>query len=141
AQGAIDYINYAQDPDGGGWRYEEKSPGDTSVTGWQLMALKSAQLAKLQTRSNVAPLINKFLDSVQDDGGATYGYRTPTTFRPGTTSVGLLCRMYLGWRKDNPALKQGVRNLSIKGPSINNDPDMYYNYYATQLMRHWGGEE
>ncbi len=37
----------AQDPIGGGWRYEPHQPGDTSVTGWQLMALKSGQMAYL----------------------------------------------------------------------------------------------
>jgi len=31
AQKAINYIEFAQDPNGGGWRYSPKSPGDTSV--------------------------------------------------------------------------------------------------------------
>ena len=55
----------------------------------------------------------------------------------GTTAVGLLCRMYLGWKKDEPALERGVQRLSKMGPSPSN---MYYNYYATQVMRHFGGE-
>jgi hypothetical protein len=46
--------------------------------------------------------------------------------------------MYLGWEKDNPALERGVRFLSKKGPSSGN---MYYNYYATQVLKHWGGDE
>ena len=33
AQGAIDFIVYAQDPKGGGWRYMPGQPGDTTVTG------------------------------------------------------------------------------------------------------------
>ena len=45
AQSAINFIVYAQDKQGGGWRYFPQSPGDTSVTGWQLMALKSGQMA------------------------------------------------------------------------------------------------
>lgn len=141
AQGTVNFIERAQDPDGGGWRYRERMPGDTSVTGWQLMALKSAQLAGLETRSSTVPLVNKFLDSVEDLDGAAYGYRTPNSARDSMTSVGLLCRMYLGWGKDKPALQHGVKLLSQRGPSISDSADMYYNYYGTQIMRHWGGEE
>jgi hypothetical protein len=49
-----------------------------------------------------------------------------------------LSRMYLGWKRDNPALQRGVQWLSRRGPSASN---MYYNYYATQVMRHWEGEQ
>ena len=46
AQAALDFIAAAQAPDGG-WRYSPGEPGDTSVTGWQIMALKSGQMAGL----------------------------------------------------------------------------------------------
>jgi hypothetical protein len=45
--------------------------------------------------------------------------------------------MYLGWKKENPSLERGVRQLSEWGPVKG---DMYYDYYATQVMRHWEGE-
>jgi hypothetical protein len=140
AQGAIDFIQQAQDPSGGGWRYQERQAGDTSVVGWQIMALKSAQMGGLEVRSTTMLLANKFLDSVQDDGGAAYGYTAPSATRPGTSSIGLLTRMYLGWRRQNPALERGVDRLDLLGPSIKSGADMYYNYYATQVMRHWGGD-
>jgi hypothetical protein len=78
----------------------------------------------------------KFLDSVQTDGGAAYGYRTPQR-RETTSAVGLLCRMYLGWQRDREALVRGVAYLDKTGPSKTN---IYYNYYATQVMHHYGGE-
>ena len=137
AQGAIDFIDYAQDKRGGGWRYTPGEPGDTTVTGWQLMALKSAQMANLRVSSPTIFLAQGFLDGVQSEEGARYGYMS-TDPRNTTTAIGLLCRMYTGWRRTNPALAQGVAYLSRWGPS---EDDMYYNYYATQVMRHWDGSD
>ncbi len=82
AQGALDFIEYAQDPKGGGWRYNPGQPGDTTVTGWQLMALKSGQMAGLHVKSPTVLLVNRFLDSVESEGGARYGFSTATTSTP-----------------------------------------------------------
>lgn len=136
AQGAINYIAYAQDPVGGGWRYRARQPGDTSVVGWQLMALKSGQLAYLDVPASSVRGASAFLDSVQLDSGSSYGYTDPSE-SPATTSVGLLCRMYLGWKRDHAALERGVKRLAQLGPSRNN---LYFNYYATQVLRHYGGD-
>jgi hypothetical protein len=137
AQGALDFIDYAQDKRGGGWRYTPGKPGDTTVTGWQLMALKSGQMAYLRVPSPTVALTAKFLDSVQCDEGAEYGYMNAHPGRT-TTAIGLLCRMYTGWGRSHPGLQRGAAYLSDWGPS---DDNMYYNYYATQVMRHWGGPE
>ena len=136
AQLSLNHIVYAQDPVGGGWRYNPRTPGDTSVVGWQLMALKSGHMAYLQVPPSTIVGANKFLDSVQADGGAKYGYTGPGGGNA-TSAVGLLCRMYLGWKKDHPAIERGVQNISKLGPS---KKDMYFNYYATQVMRHYEGE-
>jgi hypothetical protein len=135
AQLALNFIVYAQDPVGGGWRYQPKQAGDTSVVGWQLMACKSGHMAYLKVPRRTILGASRFLDFVQTEGGAKYGYTLPAG-RPSTTSVGLLCRMYLGWKKDEPALQRGVEYLAKIGPSAS----MYQNYYATQVMRHFGGE-
>jgi len=139
---ALRYIAYAQDPKGGGWRYEVRERGDTSVVGWQIMALKSGQNGKLKVPGATFRLADKFLDHVQGEKGAVYGYtNSPKSFaeaNPSMTAVGLLCRMYMGWDSKNPHLKRGVAYLDQTKPSAN---DMYYNYYATQVMHHWGGEE
>ena len=94
-------------------------------------------MAYLRVPPQVVKKAFDFLDSVQGESGATYGYTGPGN-GDATTAIGLLCRMYLGWKKDNPALQRGVKILSNKGPSEGN---MYYNYYATQVMRHYEGEE
>jgi len=136
AQASVNFIAYAQDPVGGGWRYQPRQSGDTSVTGWQLMALKSGHMAYLQISPNTVRGATKFLDSVQAGDGAYYGYTTPGK-RGATTAIGLLCRMYLGWPRDREALEKGVKYLSAQGPSSTN---MYHNYYATQVMFQYGGE-
>ena len=137
AQEAVRFIIAAQDRKGGGWRYIPGERGDTSVVGWQIMALKSAQNSKMKIPSVTFKLADKFLDSVQVERGAMYGY-TDATASPTMTSVGLLCRMYMGWNQKNTAMRKGVAYLDKIKPSPNN---MYYNYYATQVMHHWGGEE
>ena len=137
AQLALNFIMQAQNPKNGGWQYQPRQGGDTSVLGWQIMALKSGQTAKLQILPETIRRASYFLDSVQVDGGAAYGYTGPQR-KVSTTAVGLLSRMYLGWGRKTPALAAGVKYLGTNGPSRN---DMYYNYYATQVMHHWGGEE
>jgi hypothetical protein len=135
AQLALNYIMAAQDPVGGGWRYAPKQPGDTSAVGWQLMALKSGHMAFLQVNPLTIKKAVEFLNRVQQDEGSMYGYTDPGGAY-GTSAVGLLCRMYLGWKKDNPALQRGVIRLAKKGPST----DLYYNYYATQILHHMEGD-
>ena len=136
AQQALNFIAYAQDPVGGGWRYTPPQAGDTSVVGWQIMAMKSGHMGYLRVPPITVQKAFRFLDSVQANNGANYGYTDPGS-GGATTAIGLLCRMYLGWNKENPALERGVQWISEQGPSPSN---MYYNYYATQVMRHWEGD-
>jgi hypothetical protein len=132
AQAAINFIVCAQDPKGGGWRYEPRQGGDTSVTGWQLTALSIAKAAKLQIPRETFVKADSFLNAVQMGGGASYGYAPGDAGGPANTSVGLLCRIHLGCKKDHPALQRGMIQVNDQGPSPDN---MYFNYYGTQLMR------
>ena len=137
AQEAVRFIEYAQDKAGGGWRYRPGEPGDTTVTGWQLMALKSAEMAGLKVDRSVHYAAQRFLDSVASEEGALYGYQDRSP-RHSTTAIGLLCRMYAGWPRQHPPLARGIAHLAEWGPS---ETDLYYDYYATQVMRHWGGSD
>ncbi len=149
AQEAVRYIEYCQHRLGG-WRYEPHQPGDTSVVGWQLMALKSAVNSGLQVNPNTFKMAERFLDSVSTQYGAFYGYLEPPeeltrAFR-GRTAVGILSRMYLGWDRDRQGVIDGVRWMSDLGPApdtardkAENSCNMYYNYYATQVMMQYGG--
>ena len=146
AEGALEFIVKAQNQNDGGWRYRPGDSGDLSVTGWQIMALKSGYNAKLKfpskSFSQTFKNADKFLTLDQAEGGALYNY-TPmpnekTVPNPTMTAVGLLCRMYLGWDNKNKKLAEGIEFLDSVKPQPNN---MYFNYYATQVMHHWGGEE
>ncbi len=139
AQLATDFLCHAQDPQGGGWRYEPRKPGCTSVTALVTMALKSTAQAGLQVPPQVLERISVYLDTVRSDQAPTgrYGYRAEApTYRSSTTAMALLCRMQLGWGRDNEELQKGVAILDKRGPYDN----LYYCYYATQVMRHWGGD-
>lgn len=132
AQAAITFIMAAQDPVGGGWRYAPKQAGDTSAVCWQVMALKSGKMSGLQVDPYVVKKISTFLDSVQADDGAAYGYTDGKTARPALNAAGLLCRMFTEWKKTNEALLRGAKSLAKGGPSR----DMYTSYYATQVLYH-----
>ena len=136
AQQAIGFIAWAQHEQGG-WRYVPQQRGDTSVVGWQVMALESARSARIRVPPGTLAGATRFLNRVQIERGARYGYDDRSREGSATTAVGLLCRMYLGWGRGNNALGRGVQHLSKRGPSPS---DMYYNYYATQVLHHWGGE-
>ncbi len=136
AQECVDFILEAQHPENGGWRYRLQQPdGDTSVVGWQVMALTSARMAGLTVPGRAKVRAERFLNSVQLEEGAYYGYVRPEK-KASTTSIGLLCRMYYGWDASKPAMKVGVEYLERLGPANDNQ---YFNYYATQVLHHWGG--
>lgn len=138
---AVKFIERAQNSSDGGWRYST-SPRDrdTSVSGWQIMALQSAKAGRIPISSSSTRLSRLFLKDAQiDPSGAFYCYDPDRRRNKNKvmTAVGLLCRMYMGWNRDHEGLKQGVEFLAAPGPDRN---DIYHNYYATQVLRHFGGE-
>jgi len=137
AQAAINYTCYAQDPNGGGWRYAPQQAGDTSVMGWQLGALKSGYLSQLSVPPLVVQRASGFLDTVMTDGGKRYYYTIDG--EPGheaCTAIGTLCRMYMGTERDAQGIPDAIDYLSRRGPSRG---DVYYNYYTAQAIFHYTG--
>jgi len=137
AQSTLNFVQFAQDKNGGGWRYTPGEAGDTSVVGWQLMGLISGRLAGLYVHPVAFRRANGFLDHVQaNEYGSDYGYTDPAKATKATQSIGLLSRMYLGWDKGHQGIIEGVNSLGTAGPKHGY---MYYDYYATQVMHHYGG--
>jgi hypothetical protein len=147
AQKAVDFIVQAQFRDGG-WRYQPAQEvdahaqrSDTSVVGWQLMALQSARAAKLNVPAEAFELSSHYLETAQSRDGALYGYQPGHRPTPTMTAEALLCRIYLGWTKADPPLLEGLRWLLETDPPDAGRPNVYYWYYGTQAMHHAGGRE
>ncbi len=135
AQKSIDFIVAAQDPVGGGWRYSPRQPGDTSVTGWQMLALQTGRRVGLEVPNATLDGAARFLKSTGTEDGAHYGYTGPG-MGASTTAIGLLCRQFTGDTPGKEALKTGVEFISKRGPSITDTrANWYYNFHATALIR------
>jgi len=143
AQKAINFVAAAQYNDGG-WRYQpgpRNQQSDTSVVGWQLMALQSARAANLTVPEETWARADLYLDGVQHQNGALYSYQSRSGPTPTMTAEGLLCRMYLGWKNDRPALLAGATYLAEDHLPSRSDPNIYYWYYGTQVLHHLGGPQ
>jgi len=152
AQKAIDFIVKSQDPSRGGWRYRPQDGSDTSVTGWQLVALKSAQMAGLDVPEETLRKVGRWLDFAQVPNRGTYVYNplnsdaeNPLGRAPNATMTAqaMIMRMYLGQHRDKASLAQGADYLLAHMPDVGTleapQRDCYYWYYATQAMYHMQG--
>jgi len=147
AQAAINFIQAAQGPNGS-WGYGPGANGDTSIVGWQIQALQAARLSKDIIVSDA--VIKKAIAFLNIAGAgsrkAAYGYNDNAGAAPGTglTSVGLLCRYYVDkWGPDNAGMAEGVLGLMKRAPGAGAKPalDMYFYYYATQVVHFFEGDE
>src|SRR5260370_29201859 len=81
----------------------------------------------------------QFLNGMCDPANEGYGYVGPGS-TPTMSAVGLLGRQYLqAWGPQNLRLIKGIDN-NIKRYPPGTMKNMYYFYYATQVMHHFGGD-
>ena len=142
ARQAVAYIERAQNQSTGGWRYVPGESGDTSVFGWQIMALKSAQLAGLPVNSVVFDNGQRWLHSVaKGEHLGMYSYQPYGQVTPTLTAVGMLCRQYMGIDPKDPGLLEGKRCLLENLPDNQLARNTYYWYYATQAMHNFADHD
>lgn len=159
AQRAINYCTEihqeGKDSERGAWRYAPKTPGDLSVTGWYIMALKSAKVAGLIVDPASFEGASLFLDSVEKkekdgDYGPVSHYiymksnRYPTKesiYR--MAAIGCLGRQFMGCQKERIQgsvewfmEKGGVPEWGQNGDKV----DLYYWYYGTLSVFQQGGD-
>ncbi|MAB90905.1 MAG: hypothetical protein CMJ90_15845 [Planctomycetes bacterium] len=160
AQRGIDFCMKAQNPYKA-WRYGVRSgDNDSSVTGWMVMALKSAKLSGLEVNETAMQWARDWIVAMTDEETGRVGYtkrgerpvraegrieRFPADTSESLTAVGVLTRIFAG---DDPgesaAIKAGAELMAKRLPVW--DPeggrvDMYYWYYASLALFQCGGAE
>ena len=131
------------------WRYRARDNQDISVTGWFIMALKSAKVAGLQVNHASFEGAARFLDKVElkdIPGDNGYGPCVRYAYQPGlvispyrNAAIGILGRQFLGWEKEK--LQGGVEWFVKTGgvPSYG-AMDLYFWYYGTLAVFQQGGD-
>jgi len=99
------------------------------VTAWQVAALKSAAIGGIEVPWTAIDGAGRFLDRVQSQNGAAYGYQGPRA-KPCTSAIGLLCRMYTGWQ-NHDTIDRGLAELARPGPAA---AAIYQNFYLAQAL-------
>jgi len=138
---AVQYTIRAQNPTDGGWRYQPGDRGDTSQLGWQLMALKSAELAGISIPGQTRGGMIRFLNSVaagRHRGLASY---RPRAFASRTmTAESLACRLFLELNLAQATTDEAVTYLLQETPQAG-PMNLYYWYYATMALFQIGGSD
>lgn len=144
---AVAFILDAQNRTDGGWRYVRRQKSDMSMFGWQLMALKSAEIARIKIPQANNDLMVKFLKDRslgKDKGLAAYRHLgEPYKPLPPTASMtaeSLFCKQILGLARDNPQSLEAVAFLKQRLPNRRSE-DIYYWYYGTLAMYQYGGKD
>jgi hypothetical protein len=141
AQAALRFIESGQN-DRGGWRYRHGTmEGDTSIFGWQIMALKSGQISGLEVNADKFQRCRKWLEEVSMGyHGGKFAYLPGQGWKPSMTGVGLLAMEYLGATRKDRAVSESVDTILGEMPTTE-QPDVYYWYYATLAMHNLPGPE
>jgi hypothetical protein len=153
AQKAIDFICSHQNANGS-FGYMK----GTSVSGWAMMALKSAKSAKLNVKDGVMEKCLEFFDACTEgpgadasyDGVAKVGYKARGQYSFASkgyslTAVGMLMRQYMGKDQDDMILVGYANHLMTQLPEWNfafngttDRQSFYYWYYATLSLFQMG---
>jgi len=135
----VRYILENQNPDGG-WRYLKGQKSDISMSGWQLMALKSAEIAGVNIpRTTKADVVTFLKARSLGTYGGLAGYREEMPPSPSMTAEAMFCKQMLGMRRDNAASREAAAYLLARLPARESFNE-YYWYYGTLAMYQFGGE-
>ena len=144
AQKGIEFLAAAQNP-GKGWRYRERSgDNDTSVTGWAVMALKSAEISGLPFPKECTDGARSWLDQVTEGTYGRTGYtRSPANGRDrwlSPTAIAIMSRIFMDKDRSDPRLSTGCDQLLKNKPRWQEGAiDYYFWYYASLALFQFDG--
>ena len=118
--------------DKGGWRYVPGSPGDMTVTCWQVLSLISAQHGGVVLRTDTLARAERYVRGLSKPDVFAFGYQTTDPKRT-TTAVGLCMLLYLGQSPKQTTFGLALDRLALAGPK---KTDVYHDYYATLALHH-----
>ncbi len=138
ANAAVRYALSMQHPTDGGWRYQYGHKGDTSQLGWQLMALKSAQLANLHVPAVTWTRVERFLRRVKrGSAGGLAAYLPSGPPSRTMTAEALFCRQLLQGQeflnRNSAAALEATQSISQELPTAKHR-NLYFWYYATLAL-------
>ena len=144
AERAVQFILDAQNP-GAAWRYHPRDDNDTSVTGWQILALKSAELAGITVPPQHYHWTELWLDEVRSgEEGGLYLYRAGHAVTPVMTAEGWFCQLFMGEQSKTRGQQESnayvMQHLPVWSREVPGAINFYYWYYAT-LALHLSGSE
>ena len=143
AQEAVGYSVRTHRAADSGWRYSAGEAADTSVTGWFVMQLKSASMARLDVDAQMLRGAATYLDKCTDRTGHYPGrvsYQPGQNATPAMSAVGLVSRVFMGWGRRDPIVRGAVQHI-LQNPAAWEGADFYYWYYAMLGLFQVGGQE
>ncbi|MCH8823921.1 MAG: PD40 domain-containing protein [Planctomycetes bacterium] len=137
---AISFIYAARNTRIGGWRYAPGQVGDTSVLGWQMMALTSAKRSGLDVPDGAFDVAANWLKLVSRvDQPGRYSYQPEREVTPAMTAEAMFVQQLLGKPRTDVKMQFSADYLLENLPNWENDLNTYYWYYATlALYQHQG---
>jgi hypothetical protein len=127
---------------GGGWRYalDSTGSGDTSVTGWQVLSLKSALEAKFDVAPETMRRVGQFFENCGDPATGRTGYVSRGGGTELGTAVGLIVQEFILAKPNSPLARNAIRYLAQRAEQgIGTSGDFYTLYNATLAMFLAGG--
>lgn len=116
----------------GSWGYVPGRPGDTTVTGWQVLSLIAAKRSRVPLHTNTLRDAKAFVMSTCTDRDYWFGYKGPPG-EPTTTAIGLTLMLYLGESPAYTPFYYALTEMAERGPTLTN---IYHDYYATLALHH-----
>ncbi|GAA4461562.1 prenyltransferase/squalene oxidase repeat-containing protein [Novipirellula rosea] len=129
---AMTFTTYAQHRNGS-WGYLPGTPGDTTLTGWQVLSLVATRRNKIPLHYHTLPSARDYVLSTSPDGHYAFAYKPGMKPDATNTAIGLTLLMYLGKTPSETAMQQALTAMAKRGPKLTN---VYHDYYGTLALHH-----